>query len=175
MINLYSYSPSANAYITQYIWLTKGEAVAAPRYTEMRWRDMIVDNIVASGGRPEALRWLGVHNIINDGATQSIEKLFALHDMQTVDSGIVVLRPGDPSFEECRASNPFLRGQGRLLEHSADPTGGAFIKQVILISDGFYPGATHTSSLGEEDPQLHMITEFDRSGISEAQGFRGTC
>lgn len=170
MINFYSYSQSTNAYITHYIWLTENEEVASPRFTEMRYRDMIIDNIVAAGGRPEALRWLGVHNIINECATKSIEKLFDMNNMRTMETGVVILRPGDPSFEECRASNPFLRGQGRLLEHSADPTGGAFIKQVMFISEGFYPGATPTSSLGAAEPRLHMITEFDRPGTSEIQG-----
>lgn len=169
LVDFYSYSRAADAYITHYIWLTDGEDTAAPRFTEMRYRDMIIDNIVASGGRPESLRWLGVHNIINESATLSINRLFILNGMRTRDTGIVIVRPGDPRFEECRVSNPFLRGQGRLLEHSADPTGGAFIKQVIFVSEGFYSGATMTSSLGAEYPRLHMITEFDRPGTSEYQ------
>lgn len=161
-LNFYSYSRSHDAYITQYIWLTEGEEIASPRVTEMRYRDMTIDNIIAAGGRPEELRFLAIHNIINKAAMKSIARVFKMAGMDIDKTGVVTIHPGDHIFEECRASNPFLRGQGRLLEHSEDPTGGAFIKQVIFVSEGFDLSRPTTASMEESGTMVHMITEFDR-------------
>ncbi|KAK7754525.1 hypothetical protein SLS62_003545 [Diatrype stigma] len=162
-LNFYSYSRSHNAYVTNYVWLTEDEEVGSPRFTEMRYRDMTIDNIIAAGGRPEELRFLAIHHIINKAATKSISRVFELAGMRSDETGVVTIRPGDHIFEECRASNPFLRGHGRLLEHSEDPTGGAFIKQVIFISEGFDLLRPSIASMEEPGTMVHMITEFDRA------------
>ncbi|KAK7754609.1 hypothetical protein SLS62_003392 [Diatrype stigma] len=175
--NLHSYvlSLSQQAYMISFVALTRGEHLGAERLTEMRFHEMIIDNIRAAaataaaeavpneaGGSNDAnsttgrtrlpnIRWIGARMIIHEGAADSIRAVFEQAGTDVLDRGTVEVTPADGArFSACFDGNPLARSVRSLTQHHAAEMGGAFIKRFIFIAEG--------NEFGQ--PRLHMLVEL---------------
>ena len=164
-INTYTTSISENAYATLYVKLTKDEAIGSERLTEMNYRDMVVDNVRASGGDMRKIKVLGVGMILNDASRASIKRVFDALGKDILSRGNVVVTPEDnpQEFLECVTNNPFARGQQSMLKHRAADTGNAFIERFILMSDGYDCPTGHQDAIPYGEPRLNMVTVLGRN------------
>lgn len=162
--NLHSYalSLSQQAYMISFATLTKGEHLGAERLTEMRFREMIIDNVRAAAGRMNdangdttgripKMRWIGSRLVIHEGAADSIRAVFEHAGTDVLDRGVVEVTPADGRrFSACFDGNPLARSVRSLTQHHAAETGGAFIRRFVFIAEG--------NEFGQ--PRLHMLVEL---------------
>ncbi|KAI0804988.1 hypothetical protein GGR55DRAFT_681611 [Xylaria sp. FL0064] len=151
----YSVSPRLNAYVIISVDLTVGDDLGARRLTEMRLRDMMVDNYLDADGDLRTWRYIGVNDITNDAARLTIENSFSNHGVDTRVPGSIQLVPDDSDFPSVAAQNPFLRCIRGLLRQYEIEMGMARIKRVIFISAGFKDAL---------DPDFHLVVELCRPG-----------
>lgn len=157
-LNWYGLSVSHNTYVTFQVALTDGEEPDAPRLTQMRYRDMTLDNIAAGGGDLAKLRFLATKSIFNEVSRDAIQKCFEDADMDFASPGVVEVRPGEQSFAAFVKSDPFARGHVSMLRASAAVLANPAIRRILLVSDG----RTGTGKLDFTNPKLHMICELER-------------
>ncbi|KAI1322852.1 hypothetical protein F5Y16DRAFT_415455 [Xylariaceae sp. FL0255] len=133
----YAINPIHHAYVTFNIRLTYDEDHGSTRVTDMRHRDMIVDNFLAAGGDLKKLKWIGAHNVINTPARTAISNVF--HELNA-DIGIpghVVLDASHPLFGELTEYNACTQGIVRLCAEYSEETGRAQVKRFIFITQGW--------------------------------------
>lgn len=162
LLNAYAYSKAFNVYITMLINLTDGEKIGARRYTAMRHRDMIIDNILDAGGDLKKLQYFGVHCIVNETTQKQVAELFGVAKMSLDKPGIIELTPDTAGFAKEILRNPFTRGVLGLLREYEKETGNAKIKRVIFVSLGMIPLAA--------DPVVNIAIELCRPGDAEHYG-----
>ena len=158
-------STKHRAYVTICMGLTDGEERGDLRLTEMRYRDMTIDNIVTTGGGDEAmtsLRFLATKFIMNDAARETIADCFRGCNKDITKPGDIEILPSDKCFEKCLKVNPFARGAKCMLKHRRDATAHAVIKRLIFISDGLKP----SQKVDFMNPPLHMLCELEHPGQS---------
>lgn len=128
-ILLYSTSVSSGGYVTHEAWLTVGRGDKVKRATEMKGRDMIVDNWIAAGGNLRDLKCIGTSNIINQDAIYAAEAEFALQNKDWWQGGQVELIPTDALYNTCVMTSPFIGGLDKLAKSL-----GRRIKRFVFIS-----------------------------------------
>ncbi len=154
-LSWYAVSRSRHAHVTLFVQLAVDEEKGARRLTEMRYRAMALDDVRATGGggrdSMRELQFLGISQIINRYAFNSIAEAFRRAGRSIMDDGAVEVTPdgadGGSLFRECLQRNPFARCQHGMLERYSAETGGAFIKRFIFISNNRY---------------VYMVTELGR-------------
>ena len=158
-LNWYSMSKSHDAYVTLCVGLTDGDERGDPRLTDMRYRDMTIDNIVASGGEGalSSLRFLATRSIFNQSARDTIESCFRARGLDFMKPGSLEVKPGDECYSKCVKVNPFARGHRCMLRHCSDATDCALIKRLIFVNEGIDPRVPSFMN-----PTLHMICELER-------------
>lgn len=118
-----------------------------PPTQDMRLWQMIVDSWTAAGGRPEALRHLAFHHIVNDAANAAISRAFDRRDAQPGQT--VVITPDDGDMW---ATNPFAR------------CGSAVARALRAATPGqrAVPVRAHLQcpAARDERAQVHMVVEF---------------
>lgn len=161
-LNSYALSLSQQAYIIFDVKTTSEEKIGSRRLTDMRAREMFIDNMrAASGGSDEALKtvkWLGGDMIISAVATKSIEDAF-LRAGTTIGKtdAVVEVTPADgPGFAACFENNPLTSVVRSVLRNHAKEMGNAFIKRFIFITHGSDPFG---------DPILSIIAELGRPPV----------
>ncbi|KAI0428774.1 hypothetical protein F5Y09DRAFT_278634 [Xylaria sp. FL1042] len=153
----YSYAVSrrSNAYVIISVTLTRGDHIGAPRLTEMRHHDMMVDNYIDANGDLRTWRYIGVNEIVNDPTRIVIEKCFSNRGVDTRVPGLVELVPHNSDFSCVTAQNPFTRGILRLLRKYETEMGKARMRRVIFISEGLVEGL---------EAKFHLVVELCRPG-----------
>ncbi|KAI3327936.1 hypothetical protein HD806DRAFT_343344 [Xylariaceae sp. AK1471] len=160
-LNWYAISNSLNAYVTLAIQLTSGEEIGDPRLTPMRYRDMMVDNILAAGGDLKTLRYIGTHGIINATTRDAARDAFREADRDLANPGSVEILSDYEGFAEATMCNPFTRGIQHILWEYKTSMGDARIKRFIFISEGLKSGEY---TMTDFKPTLHLVTELWRPG-----------
>ncbi|KAH9908171.1 hypothetical protein F4778DRAFT_777527 [Xylariomycetidae sp. FL2044] len=147
----YSVSPDGRGYYTGYVVL-EDEGV---RMTDMRYRDMLIDNYISSTGRRDctALDYLITDNIVNRAAQTACKRAFAARG-KSLDrtAATEIFRPDEAGWSELVHGNPFAQGQMRMLAESSGIFGAVGIREIVVVSrlDGM------------RRLELSMITVFDR-------------
>ncbi|KAI1322851.1 hypothetical protein F5Y16DRAFT_415453 [Xylariaceae sp. FL0255] len=190
----YSICPEHHAYVTQNAQLTFAEEEGSLRRTNMRHRDMIVDNFLATGGDLTKLTWLGAAQIINLYARDAIKMTFTALNVDIGTTGTAELPASHPRFTELTRASPLVQGIISLCNKYAKETGHAKVKRVIYMTEGWrttaYVANTDTpyaqaasagppvtpprsgpnlqfrpnTSFSFYNPTLHMMVELFRPG-----------
>jgi hypothetical protein len=177
LLNGYAVSPSHHAYVTFCVQLTATDAARDPvRLTEMRYRDMIVENYIsASMSLPTSiskLRWLGVANIVSKPSRSTFHQLFHLAERGILLRGSVGIEPSSLHGEIGKQmhgillNDPFARGVLALLHHCAQHIGYAFVKRFICLSEG-YEGHQFSGYPSPLELRLSLVVELARPGNDE--------
>ena len=173
---IYAVSLDLCAYVVTSVFLTSGDGPFADRRTEMRHRDMMVDNYIAAGGDPKTWRWLGVASVLNGSAMRAFGATFEEKGMDFTEPCTLEFSPHDPDpatqrLVACNRDNQCVRGVESLVRRYGDELmGGARVKRFIFVSDG-YPdwikdelGNNSVLPPGTANPDVHMLVEFFRPG-----------
>ncbi|KAI1260636.1 hypothetical protein F5Y18DRAFT_247645 [Xylariaceae sp. FL1019] len=151
----YAYSEYLSAYVTIMANLTRSSDINSSRFTEMRYRDMIIANIQDAEGDLKTLQWLIVRDIGNEPAREAIREHFKRAEKDWMTKCTVEQHPSDGDWEELSSRNPFTRGTVGLLEKYAEQMGFAKIKRVLFVSDG---RRVLESQAG--NPTVHILFEL---------------
>ncbi|KAI1281689.1 hypothetical protein F5Y07DRAFT_353436 [Xylaria sp. FL0933] len=152
----YTVSPRLNAYVILSAYLTVDNCLGARRrLTEMRLRDMMVDNYLEAHGDLSTWRYIGVNDITNDSTRSMIENTFSNRGVDTRVPGPVQLVPHDSDFSSATRQDPFIRSIRGLLREYETEMGMARIKRVIFISAGFVDFLA---------ADFHLVVELCRPG-----------
>ncbi|KAI3323181.1 hypothetical protein HD806DRAFT_544550 [Xylariaceae sp. AK1471] len=177
LLNGYAVSPSHHAYVTFCVKLTATDAARDPvRLTEMRYRDMIVDNYISacinSPTSTSKLRWLGIANILNKPSRSTFHQVFHLAGRDILSRGNVEVHPSllhdknekyERQTRDLLFNDPFTRGVLALLHHRARDMGYAFVKRFIFISEG-YEGREFSGQPSPLELRLNLVVELARPG-----------
>ncbi|KAI1132624.1 hypothetical protein F5Y10DRAFT_197673 [Nemania abortiva] len=152
-LNLYAVSTVFQAYVTDIVFLTFSDKIGSERYTDMRYRDMMVDNYLAAGGDLKTWRYIGARRVVNEPTVRLAKKCFERAGPEFVRDGATLeFRPGDAEFETIVMGNPFTRGLLALLREYEKEMGNAKIKRFTFIS------------LDPYDNSIHLVIELYRPG-----------
>jgi hypothetical protein len=175
-LSMYAVSLDLRAYVVIAVFLTSGDGPNAERRTEMRHRDMVVDNYIAAGGDPKTWRWFSVVPVLNGSAIRAFGATFEEMGIDFTKPCTLEFSPHDPDpaaqrLVACNRDNQCVRGAESLVRHYGDVLmGGARVKRFIFVSEG-YPGwvkneLDNNSAFfpGPANPDVHMLVEFFRPG-----------
>ncbi|KAH9897306.1 hypothetical protein F4778DRAFT_255514 [Xylariomycetidae sp. FL2044] len=143
--------------MTRLIRLTVDSDIYSQRLVAMRYRAMIMDNYVEAGGDLSTLRYLGVSGVVNEDARNSIMEMFANRKLNPNWPLREVFYPGSVGYDKCLEQNVFVRGVERLVTDYHQELGGATIKQVTFVSDGWVRVL--------REPRLHIVVELERKAL----------
>ncbi|KAI0019867.1 hypothetical protein F4780DRAFT_744424 [Xylariomycetidae sp. FL0641] len=119
LMNTYAVSVTERAYVTNFVALQSDDAIGSRRYTEMRYRDMFVDNYRAAGGNLKTLQWIGTQEVINVPTRTMIFEAFRSRES-------LYARPDTPtcglrrSYRGCHCQEVHLRHRGLPGPENAD-------------------------------------------------------
>ena len=159
VVHRYAYSSAHDCYIDIFAWHSSTAESVFNQFQNMRYQDMMVDNILRAGGNLETLRFMCSSHIDETDLHWDIRTFFESQDLNVRDATSIELRPSDPAFIDCCHGIPIVRLQSHLVAEYSGSTGGAFISRVILISEGYRDSPSEYSCL---QPVLHVITELAR-------------
>jgi hypothetical protein len=155
-INTYATSVERGAYITYSIDTTQGDTQGAPRITDMKHRDLIIDNWLSAGGNLHDLTFVGTSIIINKFGVLAAKHAFLVEGLDFVHGGQVEMYPDDELYNGCVMSNPFVAGQGRLAKSL-----GRRIKRFIFITlPDYYTEDETFDPFGDDEPICHLVMEM---------------
>lgn len=162
-LNEYTVSQSHKAYVTTWVRLTESEEIGSQRLSNIRYRDMVLDNLKTANCDLKTVQFLGIGLISNLSARASIKSMFADFGRHIKDEGSVLVTPDHQGlFLRCLKENVFARGQEHMFGGRAlAETNGAFIKSFRFISHGRTPG-DDTEDPEDTRVELHMVTEIGR-------------
>lgn len=152
----YATSGALGVHITFQVNLTAGERPRSTRFTQMRHREMVLDNCRYHLENLKSLRFLAWRGIVHTPTRSQIELTFIARSMTFERPGYVEISSGTQQFAEIIAGNPFTRGTERMLKENAEEMGNAKIARVILISEGL----RGRKKADGDNPLLHLVIEL---------------
>ena len=156
-LNQYAVSVTHAAHVNVFVGLTAGDLRGASRYSEMRYRDMLADNLCAAGTPLGSVRFLGTSLVANDPAREAIADAFQRAGKDVMARGVVHILAGDAAeYCECIERNPLARSHHNMAANH----GGVSVRRFVLISEGF-DGPPGSAMFPYYEPKMHMVTELE--------------
>ncbi|KAH9908971.1 hypothetical protein F4778DRAFT_793050 [Xylariomycetidae sp. FL2044] len=159
----YAMAIEKNTYITEFVNLLESfYDPESPRRTEMKYRDMVIDNYIGAGGDLSQLEYLAADNIVNPLAREAIEMAFQHriknpHEAQSED-----YYPHQLGFGRCLREDPFVAGVQKILDKYPAQLGHATIKKFTLVSEGDGEGDGEDDVKGKDEPKYHIVVQLTR-------------
>ena len=164
-LNLYAVSATHHAHVTQYVKLTAGDQPGAPRISDMRYGDMLADNLRAAGIPLSSIQFLGTALIANKPARTAAAEAFERAGKNILSRGVVEIWAEDAQeYRLFIARNPLARSQHDMVrKHGGGGAATLSVRRFVLISEG-YDGPPNSAEVPYYEPRMHMVTELTSSG-----------
>jgi hypothetical protein len=134
--------------------------VTKARLTDMKYRDMMIDNYKFSTQSTDLKKWttIGAENIINDDVINAIKNGFTAQKKQEVydAGGTTTFTPGGAGWTEINANNVFTIGQDQMLKENAALFGNAKVGSIVASTTKNQYGAL----------LVNMVTNLVRDTVS---------
>ncbi|KAJ3566517.1 hypothetical protein NPX13_g7097 [Xylaria arbuscula] len=152
----YATSKDLGVHITFQVNLTAGELPGSTRFTQMRHREMILDNCHHHFECLNSLHFLAWRGIVHTPTRHQIELTFNARSMNFEQAGHVELHDGTQELTDVIAGNPFTKGAERMLKENSEELGNAKILRVVLISEDLRDG----KKADGDNPLVHLVIEI---------------
>lgn len=133
----YSVSSDKTSYVTMSVNLV--DLTTRIRATDMKYRDMMVDNYLVSTESKDLKSWttIGAENIINKEVKDAIKNGFTAQKKEDEfdKGGTATFTPGGPGWNEVNTGNVFTIGQDQMLKENADLFGNARVGSIIASTE----------------------------------------
>ncbi|KAI0126959.1 hypothetical protein BJ170DRAFT_425095 [Xylariales sp. AK1849] len=133
----YAFSSDKTNYVTMDVNLI--DPVTKERATDMKYRDMMIDNYITSTGSTDLKSWttIGAENIINDDVKDALKNGFiAQKKGDDFDKGgTTTFTPGGPGWDEVNTENVFASGADQMLQENAVLFGNARVRSIVVSTE----------------------------------------
>lgn len=154
-LNYYAINVEAGAYCTFITEIQDEEQEESKCSVQMKYRDMIIDNVAAAGGDLAKMQAIGTRSILNEAARDMIDETFKLNKKDPTKQGSIRLASSEAKFNDCATVQPFASGHNCLVNKCGQNIGFAKTSAFVVFSGGLTPEEKEN---GIDSPAYHLVT-----------------